>query len=232
LSAKRHAVILFLPAVANISVSWLIGFYVYAVVKPPYERLGIEVMKYAMTYNFYWSVIQATIAYYAAKAMGGLKWLKEQYSLKDVKGPKSAALVAALVAVAISVIFGFQYISAYASGNPEAYFSTWRQVMRELPLWSKIYLVAIAPFTAGFFEEIFWRGYGLSKLKECMSTKRAIILQAIAFGVWHGISLHTIATAIIGLLFGYIYAKRRKLLLLSTAHVITDIIGFSLAVLT
>ena len=65
-----------------------------------------------------------------------------------------------------------------------------------------------------------------------MSTKRAIILQAIAFGVWHGISLHTIATAIIGLLFGYIYAKRRKLLLLSTAHVITDIIGFSLAVLT
>jgi len=107
------------------------------VVKPPYERLAIEIMKYAMMHNFYRSITQAATAYYAARAMGGLKWLREQYALEDVKGLKSAALVAALAAASIGVIFGFQYTSTYASGNPEAYISTWRRVMRELPPWSK-----------------------------------------------------------------------------------------------
>ncbi len=233
MGTKRHALILFLPAIVNIAISWLIGFYVFAVVRPPYERIGLEIVKHVMTYNFYWSVIQAVIAYYAVRAMGGLEWLKKQYSLEDIKDPvRDAALVVALVVAAIGIIFAFQFLSAFASGNPEEYFSFWRELMREVPLWSKAYLVAIAPFTAGFFEEIFWRGYGISKLEETMSTKRALILQAIAFGVWHGFSLHTVATALIGLLFGYVYVKRRRLLLLSTAHVITDIIGFTFAVLT
>jgi len=188
-------------------------------------------MKCLMTYNFYWSVIQAIVAYYAVRTMGRLEWLREQYSLEDVEGLEGIALVAALALATVGIIFAFQYVSALASGSPEEYFGTWREVVGELPLWSKAYLVAVAPLTAGIFEEVFWRGYGLAKLEEYVGTKRALAVQALAFGVWHGISLHAVATALVGLLYGYVYAKRRRLLAISAAHVVADVIGFSLAVL-
>ena len=48
-----------------------------------------------------------------------------------------------------------------------------------------------------------------------------------AFGM--AISLHTLVTALIGLAYGLVYAKRRRLLNISIAHIVTDIVGFYFA---
>jgi len=87
-------------------------------------------------------------------------------------------------------------------------------------------MVAIAPFTAGICEELFWRDYGISRLENSMGVGRAVLIQAIAFGVWHGVSLHAVATAIVGYIYGRLYALRRRLSSLCAAHIITDVIGF------
>ena len=93
-------------------------------------------------------------------------------------------------------------------------------------------MVFIAPFTAGIFEEIIWRGYGINKLEQYVNTRKAVLVQAVAFGFWHGISFHTLITFLIGLVYGFVYARRRKLLNISIAHIVTDIIGFYLAFMT
>jgi len=56
-------------------------------------------------------------------------------------------------------------------------------MVSEMPLWSKIYLVAIAPFTAGIFEEIIWRWFGIEQLEKYYSSRTANIIQALTFGL-------------------------------------------------
>lgn len=85
----------------------------------------------------------------------------------------------------------------------------------------------VVPFTAGFFEEAIWRGYGISALERGLTAKRAIVIQALAFGLWHVNPIHMIVTFVIELLYGYMFIMRRRLLLLTLAHIITDAIGFN-----
>ncbi len=229
----RVLLVLFLPFALNFLISTAIATYVISTTKAPSEEIGREIFRTIMTYNFYWSIIQVTFGLYAARAMGGSKWLKEQYSREDFSDAlRSAGLVLGLVVISTAVIWAFQFLAALSSGGIEAYFKTWKEMVATIPLWSRLYFVLVAPFTAGIFEEILWRGYGISRLEEHMGTRKAVLVQAVAFGLWHGISLHTIATAIIGLIYGYVYASRRRLLVISTAHVLTDIIGFYLAFFT
>jgi len=114
-------------------------------------------------------------------------------------------------------------------GGWEGYMAFWREVVRGIPLWSKLYFVCVAPLTAGVFEEVIWRGFGVTQLEGHTSTQRAVLLQAVAFGLWHGLSPHALVTFLIGLAYGYAYAKRRRLLALSVAHVATDVVGFYFA---
>jgi len=166
--------------------------------------------------------------------MGGKEWLRDQYDLGDLSGKllNSSLLITSLVLLSVALIWGEQIVMAQLYGGWEEYMTFWREVVKGIPLYSKLYLVCIAPFTAGIFEEIIWRGYGISQLERYLGLRRAIVLQAIAFGVWHGLSLHTIITFLIGLAYGYVYSKRRKLLTPSLAHVITDVTGFYLAFMT
>ena len=233
---RKILLILFLPAILNNLVSFAIGFWTYQEVMRSggsLEDIEYEVMCRLFTYNFYWSIIQVGVGLYAAKLMGGLEWIKKQYSKEDFSERigLSIALILVLILASQGLITMEQLINSLFVGGWEKYMETWNYVVTRIPLWSKMYLVLIAPFTAGIFEEIIWRGFGINTLEEHMSTKKAVIIQGIAFGLWHGISLHTLITFLIGVIYGYVYAKRRKLLNISTAHILVDIIGFSWAFL-
>ena len=198
----------------------------------PPERIGLEIMKVMYTYSFYWSIIQICIGLYAIKAMGGTIKLRKKYDVQKFQEDlgKNLLMIIALTAISFGLITSFQLIAAYLFyGDFDTYLQAWHLITQEIPLWTKIYMVAIAPFTAGIFEEIMWRWYGIEKLEEYHSTKTAVIIQAVTFGIWHGLSLHTIATLLIGIIYGYVYIKRRYLLEISTAHILADIIGFSVA---
>jgi len=197
----------------------------------PPEEIGYEIMKTLFTYNFYWSIIQVAVGGYAIKLMGGLPEFSNALSLRRVLHRTSSIItIISLVAFATAVIWVYQLINAFIFyGGLEEYFELWRKLVSELPLWSRLYFVLVAPFTAGIFEEAIWRWYGINRLKDYYSEKKANLIQALAFGLWHGISLYTIFTSVIGYVFGLIYLRRGELGELVVAHVLTDLIGFGLA---
>ncbi|MEM3437920.1 MAG: CPBP family intramembrane glutamic endopeptidase [Nitrososphaerales archaeon] len=108
----------------------------------------------------------------------------------------------------------------------------WEQFLteyRRLPLAFALYGILITSLTAGVCEEIVWRGYLQTRLERIFNGRIliAITIQAILFGLWHSISLHTIFTAIFGFIFGLVYAKMRRLMPLMISHWLGDTIGFS-----
>lgn len=85
----------------------------------------------------------------------------------------------------------------------------------------------------GISEEGLFRGYMQTHLEKFYTVRRAIIIQAILFGVWHfvwnlspfdlfGMLQYVGITFLIGLLFGYFYSKTRNLAPLVFAHGLFD----------
>jgi len=236
LSKCKVLLILFTPFILNILISSIIGMYVSynAYLRGLRgEEIGIEVQKALYTVNFYWSIIQVGIGLYVIKLMGGWSKFEEKLSFRDIRESpaKSLALIAALIMVTLGIIWFFLGLSAHMFyGGWGRFAESWKKVVAGLPLYSKIYLVAIAPFTAGIFEEAIWRWFGIESLSKHYSPRKAVAMQAIAFGVWHGLTLHAVATAIVGAIYGLVYLKRKRLLILVLAHIVSDIIGFSMSV--
>ena len=85
----------------------------------------------------------------------------------------------------------------------------------------------------GISEEGLFRGYMQTHLEKSYTSKQAILIQAILFGVWHfvwGLSpfdpVYMLSyvgfTFLVGLLFGYFYSKTRNLAPLVFAHGLVD----------
>jgi membrane protease YdiL (CAAX protease family) len=98
------------------------------------------------------------------------------------------------------------------------------------PLFSTLPFMTLC---VGISEEGLFRGYMQTHFEEFYSVRRAIIIQAILFGVWHfvwnlspfdifGMLQYVGITFLIGLLFGYFYSKTRNLAPLVFAHGLFD----------
>lgn len=85
----------------------------------------------------------------------------------------------------------------------------------------------------GISEEGLFRGYMQTHLEKFYTSKQAILIQAVLFGVWHfvwGLNpfdpvymlSYVSVTFLIGLLFGYFYSKTRNLAPLVFAHGLFD----------
>ena len=81
----------------------------------------------------------------------------------------------------------------------------------------------------GVSEEGFFRGYAQTHLEKFYSTKKAILIQAVLFGIWHfvwnlnpfdpwGMVQYVAITFFMGLSFGYFYSKARNLASVVIAH--------------
>lgn len=81
----------------------------------------------------------------------------------------------------------------------------------------------------GVSEEGLFRGYMQNHLERFYSQRKAILFQAILFGVWHFVwdvypfdpldmLFYVMSTFVVGLLFGYFYSKARNLVPLVLAH--------------
>jgi membrane protease YdiL (CAAX protease family) len=81
----------------------------------------------------------------------------------------------------------------------------------------------------GISEEGFFRGYIQTHLEKFYGTNKAILIQAVLFGIWHfvwdlnpfnplGMIQYVAITFSIGLPFGYLYSKTRNLASVVIAH--------------
>ena len=96
--------------------------------------------------------------------------------------------------------------------------------MKLLPLWGKIILV----LWAGFSEEIYFRGYAITRLEVLTGNRTlAVIAPLVVFGLGHGADkslYHVLFATLIGVVFTISYIKTRNLLANIIAHFIFDFV--------
>lgn len=185
---------------------------------------------YIYMYGFVlWSlyhIFLVLLVYRFIKAEGGS--LKEIVGL--IKGKTKLSITIVLGLLTLSVIV-FQIIEPIV--NAVIYgLDTWKQFLNEsrrIPFAIHLYGIIVTSLTAGICEEIIWRGYLQTRLVRKFGCKTwiAITIQAALFGLWHSISVHTIFTALFGAIYGWVYAKTKRLMPIIISHWLGDVIGFT-----
>lgn len=98
--------------------------------------------------------------------------------------------------------------------------------------WQKVLFILLLPISAGFTEELFWRGLIITQMEAAgQSARRAILFSALGFSLVHGIFFpdKLLATFIIGLVAGTYYVRERKLAPLMATHALMDIWSYGLS---
>jgi membrane protease YdiL (CAAX protease family) len=96
-----------------------------------------------------------------------------------------------------------------------------------LRLWQRLLFVIIIPITAGFCEELIWRGYVVTRLEARGRGQWAtILLSAVSFALIHGSPIHWVFTFLIGIVAGYYYIRERNLVPLIISHAVVDLWSF------
>lgn len=96
-----------------------------------------------------------------------------------------------------------------------------------LRVWQRLLFVLIIPITAGFCEELIWRGYLITRLEARGRGRWAtILLSAVAFALIHGTPIHWVFTFLFGIVAGYYYSRERNLVPLMISHAVIDLWSF------
>lgn len=223
---RSHVVVLsVLPLILNIFITPMI--VVLAVSLPKFlESSTYYIYMYGLVL---WSVYHVFLA---GLALWFFKVEKE--NVRGIIGPVrdriwfTILMVVGLLGLSVLI---FQIIEPYVTDliyGP----NMWNQFLsdyKRVPLALAIYGIAVTSLTAGICEEIVWRGYLQTMFERLFRSKVwiAVLLQAVLFGLWHSISVHTIFTAIFGLIYGVVYARTKKLVPVMVSHWLGDVIGFS-----
>jgi membrane protease YdiL (CAAX protease family) len=151
-----------------------------------------------------------------------LKLKKENIKISILWGIITVILAFVIIAFVggLFQIFGFDLTDSSNIPQLELYFS--------IP--SILILITIQPIG----EEIFFRGFLLDKFTNIFGTKTAIIMNSILFGIAHlsfGNIYPAILTFIIGLILSILVIKTNNLYSAIIAHVLFNVISFSLYIL-
>ncbi len=219
MSRKAVLLILFAPFLLNLAAS----FFTHSLIpRNLWASNPEEAMKILYTYIWsYQSVFMVII-----QVSFGIALLHKVELSYDLNWRRDIPLIAVLLLVAEAFFFAEHLLQP-------SYETEWfRDVVRRIPLWARYLNAFAAPFTAGIFEEVIWRGFGIESLMKFTTDKGAILIQALAFALWHISPIHVIFVFFIGLAYGFAYIRRKSLAPLIIAHVLTDLIGFSTFLLT
>lgn len=131
-----------------------------------------------------------------------------------------------LVFVAFNVLWVAYFYALRVLGMPTR--------IEGLAAWQVVFYVALLPITAGFCEELIWRGYIITRL-EARGRRpwAAILLSAISFALIHGIFFpgKLLVTFLTGILAGLYFVRERNLVPLMIAHAVVDVWAFALSVM-
>jgi len=153
---------------------------------------------------------------------------RQDLSLKEFIAPKKKTRIfpAILVFVSLNALFTAYMVLALTYGRIQPW--------RNLNAFKLVYFVAAHPLTAGFVEELIWRGYFVEKLLKMGNSEwRSIIFSSISFAFIHGFWLvdKLAVTFLFGIIAGAYYVRERNLVVLMVTHITLDIVAFALAFL-
>lgn len=179
-----------------------------------------------------------------ALTLAVLLWLKlrgetwESIGLQALRPRHVAMGVALFVAVviysAIAQAALDQYIRDLTGAGPNNAAAFFKTIEGNLPLF--VFLLPVTWLFAGFGEEVFYRGYLMTRFAQFMGETRiawiiALFIQAALFGAahWYQGPTGIVGTAIIGLFMGAAtLIWRRNLWPAIIAHALIDTLGFTL----
>lgn len=101
--------------------------------------------------------------------------------------------------------------------------------------WQKIIFIMLFPISAGFTEELYWRGFLITEMEAAGQTStRAVLLAAAGFSLVHGVFFpdKLLVTYLLALVAGFYYTRERKLLPLMFSHAFTDIWSYGISLFT
>jgi len=127
---------------------------------------------------------------------------------------------ALLVFVLLNAIFAVYIARLWASGELQAF--------GDLAIWQRLFIVALLPVTAGFGEELIWRGYVITQLEaRGRGWWSAVLLAAISFALLHGLYLpdKLLVTFLLGIVAGFYFIRERNLIPLMVTHTFLDLWG-------
>ena len=138
---------------------------------------------------------------------------------------KFSLLSAILVFVLLNVLFEGYMIAALTYDRIPP--------MTDLHPFQIVFFIVLVPVTAGFTEEVIWRGYFIDKLLATgISETKAIVYSAISFAFIHGFLLFDkiAVTFLFGVVAGLYYVRQRNLLVLIVSHIMVDVISYALTI--
>ena len=148
-------------------------------------------------------------------------------SIKEFILPKRefSPLLALLVFILLNVLFAVYMVIALTCGRISP--------MTGLHSLQIVFFILLVPVTAGFVEELIWRGYLIDKLLATgRSETMAVLYSSISFAFIHGFLLidKLAVTFLFGIIAGAYYVRQRNLLVLMTAHVMVNMLGYGLTI--
>lgn len=96
------------------------------------------------------------------------------------------------------------------------------KVFEDLDTVGRLRMLGVIALGPGITEELFFRGYGLTKLELAGDRTSAIVMTAALFGLIHFDPVHATAALIMGLFLGYAVASLNSLWPAICAHIINN----------
>lgn len=208
---KRLLIVLILPAALN----FLIGRIIYSIGYSIYSDRQAAINMIMAYGPFYWSALHLLFFFLI---LNFLK--KEGSSLRELIGLskiKKDIPIGIGVAFAWIGIIGFYLFLTNLLSIPFQ--------MPSYPWFATLFFILVTPITAGFVEEIVWRGYAFTRLEKLKGWKFALLIQAISFTLWHVNVTMFPYLFLIGLTAGFVYVKLRRLAPLIVGHWLCDLLG-------
>jgi membrane protease YdiL (CAAX protease family) len=131
---------------------------------------------------------------------------------------------------AVSVFIAFNVLFATYVVVTEWVMGGW-PTFEDWTTWQRVFMISFVPVTAGFCEELIWRGYIITRLEARGQSRRsAILLSAVSFALIHGFFPDKLlVTFLLGIVSGLYYTRERNLVPLMLAHVVVDVWSFALS---
>lgn len=91
-----------------------------------------------------------------------------------------------------------------------------------VPLWTLLFLMALVPAVV---EEWFFRGFVVSGLRSAVGKGAAVLIAALAFGLYHYMAQKLVITTVMGLLLGLLAVQYRSIWPPMLAHFLNNAFG-------
>ena len=92
------------------------------------------------------------------------------------------------------------------------------------PIWAIVWWTVVTSVTAGVGEEIYFRGF-LFKRLDRLSRPVLQLATSLAFAVRHLSPVMLLHTFLMGLVFGWIYLRTKRLFPVILGHILVDVVG-------